>query len=124
MAARALKSRMTPLTWALLARNVPFKRSSSSGSSTSPSGSGVVAGAEAGESEAVKADPSLRHHVCHRLLTELFLSNTSYVDSGASPEGIGRALKALQVLLDDEDDLLDVSLFGLRRASRRGCLQL
>lgn len=110
---------MTPLSWALLARSIPFKRSSSSPSSASPSGSGVVAGAGAGESEAVKEAPSLRHHVCHRLLTEMFLSDTSYVDSRESPEGLGRALKALQVLLDDEDDLLEVRAFGLRRASSR-----
>eukprot|EP00903_Cladosiphon_okamuranus_P012982 g12115.t2 len=116
--ARALKSRMTPLSWVLLARNVPFKRSSSSvsSSSTSPSGSGVVAGVKAGESEAAKAAPSLRHQVCHRLLTELFLSDTSYVDAGESPEGLGRALKALRVLLDDEDDLLeDESEDGFQR---------
>lgn len=114
--ARALKSRMTPLSWVLLARNVPFKQFSSSVSSspTSPSGSGVVAGAGAGESEAAKAAPSLRHQVCHRLLTERFLSNTSYLDAAESPEGLGRALKALQVLLDDEDDLLEVSVIGLR----------
>lgn len=71
--------------------------------------------------------PSLRHQVCHRLLSELFLSNTSYVDAGESPEGLGRALKALQVLLDDEDDLLEVSVVGwsgvaCRYASvRRAC---
>eukprot|EP00752_Nemacystus_decipiens_P002132 g2033.t1 len=103
--ARALKSRMTPLSWTLFAINVPFKRSASS--SSSPSGSGVGTGSRAGENEAVKAAPSLRHHVCHRLLTKLFLSGTSYVGSGESQEGLGRALKAMQVLLDDEDDLLE-----------------
>lgn len=119
---------MTPLSWALLARNIPFKRSPSSSSVSSSStptpsrGSGVAAGAGVGESEAAKAAakdvvpaavPSLRHQVCHRLLTELFLSDTSYVEADESPQGLGRALKALQVLLDDEDDLLEVSVFWL-----------
>lgn len=126
---------MTPLSWALLVRNIPFKFKSSSSSvstsSTSSSDSGVVAGAGSGESEATKAAdndaipaavPSLRYQVCHRLLTELFLSGTSYVDTEESPEGLGRALKALRVLLDDEDDLLEVSLFELSMGQLKGSL--
>lgn len=108
---------MTPLSWALLVRSIPFKRSSSSSSSSSTlsSGPGVVAEVGGGGSEAAKAVakdaavPSLRHEVCHHLLTKLFLSDTPYVDAEESPEGLGRALKALQVVLDDEDDLLEVS---------------
>ena len=92
---------MTALSWALLAINVPFKRSSSLSSSSS-SGSGVVGSA------AATAGPSLRHEVCHRLLTKSFLARTSYVRTQLPPEGLGRALKALRVLLDNEEDLLKV----------------
>lgn len=120
--ARALKSRITPLTWALLARSVPFRLAFSSSSCSSPSsgsvatvmgGAGVESAAEtadkiAAPSAAAAVPSSLRHEVCHRLLMERFLSDTSYAGTEASPEGLGRALEALRVLLDDEDCLLEV----------------
>lgn len=122
---------MTPLSWALLVIAVPFKSASSSASSASSSGSGFGAGAGGGESEAAKAAgkdaipgavPSLRHQVCHRLLSKRFLSGTSYAATEGSPEGLGRALKALQVLLDDEDDLLTVSMSGFSNISIIACV--
>lgn len=118
--ARALKSRITPLTWVLLARNVPFKRASSAPPSISSGSVGTIKGGEGveipaegadrktGTADAAAVPSSLRHEVCHRLLTERFLSDTSYADTEASPEGLGRALEALRVLLDDEDELLEV----------------
>ncbi|CAM9404711.1 unnamed protein product, partial [Hapterophycus canaliculatus] len=142
--ARALKSRMTPHSWALLARNIPNRRRSSSSPSPSgppppppPAPSSVVgrqdiegaattappapAGAPA-LAAAAAVFPSLSHEVCHRLLTERFLSQTSYADaetdegvqgetsssSSSSSGGLERSLRALQVLLDDEDDLLEI----------------
>lgn len=115
---------MTTFTWPLLARNVPFKRSSSSSPSHGSSGHGVVVGGGEGgnnNSTTEAADitvaaaaatsaavPSLSHEVCHRLLKERFLKGTSYVDAEESPEGLGRALKALDVLLENEDDVLEV----------------
>lgn len=115
---RGLESRMTTFTWPLLARNVPFKRSSSS-SSNGSSGEGVIVGVGEGgnnnnATEAAAASavvPSLSHEVCHRLLKERFLKDTSYVDAEESSEGLGRALKALDVLLENEDDLLEVIAF-------------
>ncbi|CAM9439834.1 unnamed protein product [Ectocarpus sp. 6 AP-2014] len=122
--ARGLESRMTTFTWPLLARNVPFKRSSSSSPSHGSSGHGVVVGGGEGENNnnaTTAADitvaaaaatsaavvPSLSHEVCHRLLRERFLKDTSYADAEESPEGLGRALKALDVLLENEDDVLE-----------------
>lgn len=99
--ARGLKSRMTALSWALLAINVPFKRALSL-PPPPPSGSGIAVPA------AATMGPSLRHEVCHQLLKERFLSGTSYVDTQLPAEGLGRALKALRVLVDNEDDLLKV----------------
>lgn len=55
---------MGPLSFVLLVRNVPYKRS----------GSGSCGGCGGDEGEAV----SLRHEVCHRLLVKRFLSDTSY----------------------------------------------
>ncbi|CAN0253376.1 unnamed protein product [Ectocarpus fasciculatus] len=125
---RGLESRMTTFTWPLLARNVPFKRSSSSSSSHGSSGEGVIVGGGEGEggnsnnatdaadsvgvtvaAAAVTSAvvPSLSHEVCHRLLKERFLKDTSYVDAEESSEGLGRALKALDVLLENEDDVLE-----------------
>ncbi|CAM9542987.1 unnamed protein product [Ectocarpus sp. 4 AP-2014] len=121
--ARGLESRMTTFTWPLLARNVPFKRSSSSSSPHGSRGEGVVVGGGEGgnNNNATEAAdmtvaaaaansavvPSLSHEVCHRLLKERFLKDTSYVDAEESPEGLGRALKALDVLLENEDDVLE-----------------
>ncbi|CAM9175288.1 unnamed protein product [Ectocarpus sp. 12 AP-2014] len=123
--ARGLESRMTTFTWPLLARNVPFKRSSSSSPHGSRGEGVVVGGGEGGNNNnateaadgvgitvaAAAANsavvPSLSHEVCHRLLKERFLKDTSYVDAEESPEGLGRALKALDVLLENEDDVLE-----------------
>ncbi|CAM9610916.1 unnamed protein product [Pylaiella littoralis] len=125
--ARALKAQITPFTWALLAKNLPFERASSTRSSPNGSivtvkrGRGVESAAEAADQNAVctataAVPSSLRHEVCHRLLSERFLSDTSYASTGESPEGLGRALVALRVLLDDEDDLLeDESSYGYDR---------
>lgn len=121
--ARALKAQITPFTWALLAKNLPFERASSTRSSPNGSivtvkrGKGVESAAEAADQNAVctataAVPSSLRHEVCHRLLSERFLSDTSYASTGESPEGLGRALVALRVLLDDEDDLLEARLDG------------
>lgn len=138
--ARALKSRMTPPSWALLARNIPNKRRAPPSSSPAPPApssdvafattapSAAAAGATAAPA-ATTVVRSLSHEVCHRLLMDRFLSQTSYADaetdkeiqgvSQSSSGGLKRALRALQVLLDDEDDLLEVSACEDREAFLR-----
>ncbi|CAM9282448.1 unnamed protein product [Ascophyllum nodosum] len=87
--ARALEGLVEPLSFVLLAHNVPYQCHGSSS--------------------------SLRHEVCHRLLATRFISDTSYVCDDL-PRGFERALKALQVLSDNEDDLLeDDSEVGYQR---------
>lgn len=83
--ARKLSSRMQPLSFVLLARNIPFKRSSLGPGDDGAGGCAEEAGGSERcctirnvEGEAGAVALSLRHEVCHRLLRRRFLQGTPY----------------------------------------------
>lgn len=84
LAARALQSRMSPVSLVLLARNIPYARAENRDGLGGVDVKGL----------------SLRHEVCHRLLERRFLKGTSYtkeVRAVSEPPLLGGARTSTQI---------------------------